>query len=227
MKAKITKEQLAHLMWDYLPFNAEHSKFLIKTDMYFSFNGETPKKPKHIVRLRNEVAYNFKDVLKERGVEWDPLSYKENADLELVAEKSIEMLQTDWDDLMTTDKHYCLLTVKEKRTIEDSEMNTEYEGEMSKEAGMAFYEAMKVANFKPYFLKNKNSISFYIEKDLHCEIVSVNGSDVYLEVECCTDEPTIPTPTERIRKFMNDLGITEFDTRSWADIIDETLQKNK
>lgn len=209
MKAKITKKQLMELLYNYLPAN-DTAKFLIKADRYFSFGGIEPKEPKQNIRLRDEVSYSFRELLKEKRI------YINDS-------KAItELLQTDWDDLLTSDDRYCLLTIKEKKTLEDSEMNEEHEGKMDKEAGMAFRRAMKIANFQPYFIKNKNSISFYIEESgwlLHCEIVSVNGSDIYLEVECCTGATD---PTDTIREFMFKLGINKADTRSWSEIIKET-----
>ena len=66
------------------------------------------------------------------------------------------------------------------------EVNEETEGILIGDAKAAFEKSMKVCNFKPYFQKRKDSVSFYVadkeNREMHCEIVNVNGHGPYLEV---------------------------------------------
>ena len=226
LKAKITKKQMMELLQNKLPFNPDFSKFIMKQDTYYSFNGVEPYLPKEFVRVREEEVYSFKEIIKEIS-SWNQYEEENKKVLEDLTDKLISLLKGKGLNIglcFVGTKPSCktkVLTVKEKNTIGDHEENKEFEGELPEDTSVAFFKVLKMASFKPYFSKNKNSISFYVEDGLHCEIVSVNSSDIYLEVECCTDEPTIPTPIDKIKKFMNNLGITEFDTRSWKDIVSD------
>ena len=50
----------------------------------------------------------------------------------------------------------------------------------------------------------------------------VNASDIYLEIEACTDSDANEYANLIMRFFKEALGITEFDGRSWANIIGES-----
>lgn len=73
---------------------------------------------------------------------------------------------------------------------------------------------------------------------MHAELVSVNGIGPYLEIESTIklkDESAlldgedllkVNTARDQIKWFFkHELGITEFDGRSWADIIEEESSK--
>lgn len=230
MKAKINKFQIAKILWNHLPTNPSFSHFIKKADIYYSFDGIVPKKPKHIARIRGETVCLLEEAVgKDNFVNIFPYSEADPEGLDKITEKIVNLLQNKEEPPVEGEKKF-VLTVKEKNTFEGGEINEETEGDMTPEAYQAFEKVMKMANFKPYFRKSKNSVSFYTEfqdKLLHCEIVSVSGSDIYLEVEYCSDEPEIVSPLKTIKDFYENYGITEFDTRSWVDIAEESLQKNK
>ena len=236
MKAKVTQEQIANLLREYLPLNPKQSEFITKKDTYYSFGGIAPKKPDRIVRTREEHKYNFKQVLAVSSPFVDYLNEKDPVVWNSIAKKIINLLRGYSMDFLSPSitqlKPQIVLTVKEKETIGDAEKNKEFEGELPVNTAIAFNKFVEMANFKPYFRKDKNSVSFYTEEEgklLHCELVSVNGSDVYLEVEYCSDKSdfdAIPI----IKHFMkNKIGVESFDRRSWVDIIEEMppLEKAK
>ena len=236
MKAKVTQEQIANLLREYLPLNPKQSEFITKKDTYYSFGGIAPKKPDRIVRTREEHKYNFKQIIKAGPQPVDFINEKDPAVWNYVAANTAALLKGHLIDFLSTSvtqpKPQILLTVKEKETVGDAEKNEEFEGELPVDTAIAFNKFVEMANFKPYFRKDKNSVSFYTEEEgklLHCELVSVNGSDVYLEVEYCSDKSdfdAIPI----IKHFMkNKVGVESFDRRSWVDIIEEMppLEKAK
>lgn len=228
MKAKVTHAQIANLLREYLPLNPKNSEFIIKSDTYYSFDGIEPRKPKNTARIREERKYDLKDVISVSSPFVDYINEKDPVVWNSIAIKVVNLLSGyNMDFLSPSIKQpeaQVVLTVKEKKTIGDYERNEESEGKLPADTTIAFMKFIDMTNFKPYFRKDKNSVSFYIEEDgknLHCELVSVNGSDVYLEVEYCSDETNfdvIPT----IRHFMkNKVGIEKFDRRSWPAIIEE------
>lgn len=236
MKAKVTQEQIANLLRDYLPFNPKQSEFIIKSDVYYSFGGVKPDNPPRIVRTREEHKYNFKQIIEAGPQPVDFINEKDPAVWNYVAANTAALLKGHLIDFLSTSvtqpKPQILLTVKEKHTVGDYESNEEFEGELPINTAMAFQKFVEMANFRPYFEKNKNSVSFYTDEGLHCELVSVNGSDVYLEVECCITTDSLSDPIVRVKDFMkNKVGIEKFDRRSWPEIIEEmekeSLQKSE
>lgn len=228
LKAKVTHAQIANLLREYLPLNPKNSEFIIKSDTYYSFDGIEPRKPKNTARIREERKYDLKDVISVSSPFVDYINEKDPVVWNSIAIKVVNLLSGyNMDFLSPSIKQpetQIVLTVKKKKTISDYEKNEEFEGKLPADTTIAFMKFVDMTNFKPYFRKDKNSVSFYVEEEgklLHCELVSVNGSDVYLEVEYCSDETNfdvIPT----IRHFMkNKVGIEKFDRRSWPAIIEE------
>ena len=228
MKAKVTHAQIANLLREYLPLNPRHSEFIIKNDTYYSFGGIAPRKPEKIVRTREEKKYELKDVISVSSPFVDYLNEKDPVVWNGIATQVVNLLRGYSMDFLSPSikqpETQVVLTVKEKKTIGDYEKNEEFEGELPADTTTAFMKFVDMTNFKPYFRKDKNSVSFYTEEEgklLHCELVSVNGSDVYLEVEYCSDEmnfDVIPI----IKHFMRDkVGVERFDRRSWPTIIEE------
>lgn len=214
MKAKITFDQMNKLANDnfdkyYIPDWSEWEP-LLKTDTFYSFNGERPIKPKNIIRIRKEFSrikyVDFEELIKgEVGKE--KFNHRE-----------------------------VFLTVKEKHTDDEGiETNQEIEGTLDSGAVEAFTKAMEITNFKPYFEKEKSSLSFYVirnkdKKKMHCEIVSVNGVGPFLEIEVIVpDNISVPEDCEStqeaqelIKGFFKDVfNITEFDKRTWPQIIED------
>ena len=212
MKARITDEQIDKLLQtDLSSFGfkiKEQPKFLSKDDVYYSKNGENILNPTTVIRTRTEgliIADSIKKI-------FDKISAC------LLSEK----------------KNF--ITVKHKATDSDGvETNEETEGEISEEAVTAFNLAMVATGYMPYFTKSKQSASFYVEvldgsckgKEIHCEIVTVNGRGPYLEIEAfVTHDETqlnfesVIDAQRTIKNFFKKvLGITEFDGRSWHKII--------
>ena len=221
MKAKITDKQANDIieghMKKYCLSRGGGWEGLFKSDKFFSFNGERPYNPENIIRIRQEAVLpmeaSFEQII--HGVIW-PL-----------------------DPNKTTIKEY--LTVKEKKTDEDGiETNKETEGVLEGNAGIAFRQAMEIANFKPYFSKYKTSVSFYVkrkkdDKEMHCEIVNTNHIGPFLEIEVIVPDSdyvrpwecqTISEAQQLIKDFFKDvLGITKFDKRSWPEIIEQDGEK--
>ena len=214
MKARITDEQIDKILQtDLSSFGfkiKEQPKFLSKDDVYYSKNGENILNPTTVIRTRTEgviIADSVKKIFDKISV--CPLSEKKN-----------------------------FITVKHKVTASDGvETNEETEGEISEEAVTAFNLTMVATGYMPYFTKSKQSASFYVEvldgpckgKEIHCEIVKVNGRGPYLEIETfVTHDKTqlnfnfesVIDAQRTIKDFFEKvLGIKEFDGRSWHKII--------
>lgn len=212
MKAKITVEQANDLV------NGKIGTYKIsrgggwrpfrKRDTYYSFNGEKLDCPTNIIRIREEME---------------------------IGEDSFEDIILGKAKTIRDGTHKTFLTVKAKSTDEKGvETNEETEGILVGDAKAAFEKSMKVCNFKPYFQKRKDSVSLYVadkeNREMHCEIVNVNGHGPYLEVEIIV--PTVNCTVQffhspdEARDFIEDFfydvfGITKFDERSWAEIIKE------
>lgn len=138
---------------------------LFKKDVYYSFNGDVLKEPKRIIRIRTENSASI-----EQGKE------------------TIDVCKISPTDFKSPTRTY--LTVKERHTDESGiETNEEYESILDNiETKNTLTKVLEIANFKPYFTKSKGSISFYVKrisdnKELHCELVAVNGLGPLLEVE--------------------------------------------
>lgn len=181
-----------------------------RRDTYYSFNGEKLNRPTNIIRIREEAEIgddSFEDIILGKATK-----FKDG-----------------------TNKTF--LTVKAKNTDEKGvEANEETEGILVGDAKAAFEKSMKICNFKPYFQKRKDSVSLYVAhrneyREMHCEIVNVNGHGPYLEVEAIVpdvknkDSAMFDNPADArdfIESFFYDVfGITKFDGRSWAEIIEE------
>jgi adenylate cyclase class IV len=181
-----------------------------RRDTYYSFNGEKLNRPTNIIRIREEAEIgddSFEDIILGKATK-----FKDG-----------------------TNKTF--LTVKAKNTDEKGvETNEETEGILVGDAKAAFEKSMKICNFKPYFQKRKDSVSLYVAhrneyREMHCEIVNVNGHGPYLEVEVIVpdvknkDSSMFDNPADAkniIEGFFYDVfGITKFDGRSWAEIIEE------
>lgn len=181
-----------------------------RRDTYYSFNGENLNRPTNIIRIREEADIgddSFEDIILGRASHF----------------------------VYGTNKTF--LTVKAKHTDEKGiETNEETEGILIGDAKAAFEKSMKICNFKPYFQKRKDSVSFYVAdnkeyREMHCEIVNVNGHGPYLEVEVIVPEvknkdSAVFNNPDDARNFIEDFfydvfGITKFDGRSWAEIIKE------
>lgn len=178
-----------------------------RRDTYYSFNGEKLNRPTNIIRIREEADIgddSFEDIILGKATK-----FKDG-----------------------TNKTF--LTVKAKNTDERGiEINEETEGILIGDAKTAFEKSMKVCNFKPYFQKRKDSVSFYVadkeNREMHCEIVNVNGHGPYLEVEVIVPgvknkDSTVFNNTDDAKKFIEEFfydafRITKFDGRSWAEII--------
>lgn len=226
MKAKVNIDHIEKL----LKYFDKESLYLEKKDEYFSFDGIAPKKPKNIIRIRKEQQVNATKALESVGG--------------LTAE-NIKCVLIGYIDPFAenggADKFQTFLTVKAKNTSPDGvEVNEETEGQLFEGSEEAFRKSMKVTHFEPYFTKLKKSFSFYVKnKDedknkyvMHAELVSVNGV-MYLEIESVVElevEDSNVLDGEDLLKvkgsrdqimwfFDKELGITEFDGRSWADIM--------
>lgn len=206
MKAKISDEIAQLCVDDKVEFfhitRGGGWEGLFKKDVFYSFNGDAPLKPKNIVRERTEAKIT------------------EGEFLDIIHGGYIQI-----GDMKN------FITVKRKNTdCNGVEMNEEYEGEVSEDAACAFRHAMAAANFKPYFSKNKNSVSFYVQGDkmkheLHCEIVNVSGAGPFLEIETIVsddaDDNEKHQAQSEIEQYFWCLGIKEFDKRDWPTIIKE------
>ena len=189
----------------------DFSKCLFKKDTYYSFNGDGLNNPKKIIRIRSENSMVITD----------------NEDIDIC-----KVSQSDFAAPADT-----FLTVKKKSTDTNGiETNEEYECALNEDTLSTVSLVLDIANFKPYFNKEKSSISFYVSrvsdnKILHCEIVAVNGIGPLLEVEAITpDSPEEHTTdgkcetVEEARELLKDFflkvfGIMEFEKRTWPEII--------
>lgn len=212
MKAKITIQQANDLIesillkgtgWHISRGGGWHA--IYKKDSYFQHKDK--KRPhKHMIRVRSEgdvaITESFNNII--TGNIYTGLDPNERV----------------------------YLTSKVKNVDENGvENNEEYEGELIGSAATAFDKAMQEADMDMYFEKMKVAVSFYCmdedNHEIHCEIVNVNGHGPYLEIEAfvnefgsdCTDYSTSKEAETVIKDFFNKLHITEFDNRSWKEII--------
>lgn len=230
MKAKLNDEQLDKMLW---AIDSE-SEYLEKSDEYFSFDGIAPKKPKNIIRIRKEKVGNANKCLSFFG--------GKACGCNVITVKSILAGNAHPFANVEPDKDQTWLTVKAKSTDPTGiETNEETEGQLFGGSEAAFRKSMKVAHFGTYFTKFKRSFSFYVKnKDedknrfiMHAELVSVDGVGPYLEIESTIrlenegadvldgeDLAKVNEARDQIKwYFAHELGITEFDGRSWVDII--------
>lgn len=230
MKAKLNDEQLDKV----LRVVDNESEYLEKSDEYFSFDGIAPKKPKNIIRIRKEKVGNANKCLSSFG--GDAYGCNVNNIKNILAGNVHPFANVE------PDKEQTWLTVKAKNTDPAGiETNEETEGQLFEGSEEAFRKAMKVTHFSTYFTKLKRSFSFYVKnKDedknrfvMHAELVSVDGVGPYLEIESTIhlenegadvlDEEDLAKVNEARDQikwyFAHELGITEFDGRSWVDIV--------
>lgn len=230
MKAKLNDEQLDKLLW---AIDSE-SEYLEKSDEYFSFDGIAPKKPKNIIRIRKEKVGNANKCLSFFG--GDACGCNVDTVKNILAGCIYPFAS------VAPDKEQTWLTVKAKNTDPTGiETNEETEGQLFEGSEEAFRKSMKVAHFDTYFTKFKRSFSFYVKnKDedknrfvMHAELVSVDGVGPYLEIESTIrlenegadvldgeDLAKVNEARDQIKwYFAHELGITEFDGRSWVDIV--------
>ena len=236
MKAVLNDDQLRKLLNNEdlgICKTNEIREFLVKKDTYYSFNGEKIKKPKHITRIRKEAYIDAWNPGQKKPMHPIDLATgrehtEETHDIDIFSHAVTSFFNFNFDPVPNHEDIY--LTIKEKHTDEKGiETNVENESRMyDTEAVEALLNSL---NFKVYFEKDKRSISFWTDVNksrLHLEIVSVNASDIYLEIECCIPdllsktekEKLIDTTRSDIKYFFKEvLGITEFDGRSGAEII--------
>ena len=226
MKAKLNDEQLDKVLWCI----DNESEYLEKSDEYFSFDGIAPKKPKNIIRIRKEKVGNVNKCL----------AYGCNVN----NVKNILAGNAHPFESVAPDKEQTWLTVKAKNTDPNGiETNEETEGQLFEGSEEAFRKSMKITHFSTYFTKFKRSFSFYVKnKDedkndfvMHAELVSVDGVGPYLEIESTIrlenegadvldgeDLAKVNEARDQIKwYFAHELGITEFDGRSWVDIVSQ------
>lgn len=230
MKAKLNDEQLDKMLWAI----DNESEYLEKSDEYFSFDGIAPKKPKNIIRIRKEKVGKANKCLSFFG--GDACGCNVNNIKNILAGNVHPFANVE------PDKEQIWLTVKAKNTDPAGiETNEETEGQLFEGSEEAFRKAMKVTHFSTYFTKLKRSFSFYVKnKDedknrfvMHAELVSVDRVGPYLEIESTIhlenegadvldgeDLAKVNTAKDQIKwYFAHELGITEFDGRSWVDIV--------
>lgn len=233
MKARVDNEQVSRLM----KFFNKETEYLEKSDEYFSFDGIAPKKPKNIIRIRKEKSARNAPI-----IVFPFLKFFGSSSI------TVENILTGYIrpfEKTELAKERTWLTVKAKNTSPDGiETNEETEGQLSFDAEDAFRKSMSIANFKPYFTKFKRSFSFFVKNkdedfEMHAELVSVNGVGPYLEIESTItlgnenadaldgeDLLKVNTARDQIKWFFkHELGITEFDGRSWVDIIEGAEKK--
>ncbi len=217
MKAKLNDGQLDKILWCI----DNESEYIEKSDEYFSFDGIAPKKPKNIIRIRKEKVGNANKCI-------------------FSTEAVVKMMDTVKNVLagnvhpfanVEPDKEQTWLTVKAKNTDASGiETNEETEGQLFEGSGEAFRKSMEITHFKTYFTKFKRSFSFYVRNEkeefnrfvMHAELVSVDGVGPYLEIESVVKEKNAAEASDQIKWFFeHKLGITEFDGRSWVDIVSQ------
>lgn len=216
MKARLNDEQLDKILWCI----DNESEYLEKSDEYFSFDGIAPKKPKNIIRIRKEKVGNANKCL---------AAFRGGCSVDTV--KCILVGAIYPLASVEPDKEQTWLTVKAKNTDPNGiETNEETEGQLFKGSEEAFRKSMEITHFKTYFTKFKRSFSFYVKNQdnnkndftMHAELVSVDGVGPYLEIESVVKEKDATKASDQIKWFFeHELGITEFDGRSWADIVEE------
>ena len=205
-KAIINEQQLRKLLTyrSFGPYQVSRVKdALVKYDAYYSLVNP-------VIRIRTEYAINswYTDMLGS--------SYIEEAAL-------------DFFDLEKTFSPMCentYFTLKE-RYVDAQGVESNVEKETFVENAEALEYFLESLNFKKCFEKTKRSISFYVdtsERRLHLEIVRVNASDIYLEIECTDVDDKSESEQEAvkadIKKFFKDvLDIEEFESRSWLSLL--------
>lgn len=216
MKAKITKDLAEQIIND----KVEGFKInrgggwtpFYKKDTYYSLNGEMPQEIKNIIRIRQQSTVD---------------SQSHNI-FDAIINGKIKYLSP------VPGMSKTFLTTKRKNVDEFGvERNEEIEGPMFDTTVEAFENAMKVANFAPYFVKEKTAASFYVleestKYEMHCEIVNVNGVGPYLEIECFADDKlyrmhkgcfkSTEKAKEFIQRYFRAIGITEFETKNWIEL---------
>lgn len=230
MKAKLNDDQLGKVLRGI----DNESEYLEKSDEYFSFDGIAPKKPKNIIRIRKEKVGNANKCLSFFG--------GKDCGCNVNNIKNILAGNVHPFANVEPDKEQTWLTVKAKNTDPTGiETNEETEGSLDTSTEEAFRKSMKVTHFSTYFTKFKRSFSFYVKnKDedkndfvMHAELVSVDEVGPYLEIESTIhlenegadvldgeDLAKVNTARDQIKwYFAHELGITEFDGRSWVDIV--------
>lgn len=219
MKAKLNDEQLDKILWCI----DNESEYLEKSDEYFSFDGIAPKKPKNIIRIRKEKVGNANKCLSFFG--------GAAAGCNVGTIKNILTGCIYPFASVEPTKSQTWLTVKAKNTDPSGiETNEETEGQLFEGSEEAFRKSMEITHFKTYFTKFKRSFSFYVKNEkeefnrfvMHAELVSVDGVGPYLEIESVVKEKDAAEASDQIKWFFEHaLGITEFDGRSWADIVSQ------
>lgn len=230
MKAKLNDDQLGKVLRGI----GNESEYLEKSDEYFSFDGIAPKKPKNIIRIRKEKVGNANKCLSFFG--------EKDCGCNVNNIKNILAGNVHPFANVEPDKEQTWLTVKAKNTDPTGiETNEETEGSLDTSTEEAFRKSMKVTHFSTYFTKFKRSFSLYVKnKDedkndfvMHAELVSVDEVGPYLEIESTIhlenegadvldgeDLAKVNTARDQIKwYFAHELGITEFDGRSWVDIV--------
>lgn len=216
LKAKITKDLAEKIIND----KVEGFKInrgggwtpLYKKDTYYSLHGIMPQETKDTIRIRQQSTVD---------------SQSHNI-FDAVINGKIKHLSP------VPGMSKTFLTTKCKNVDElGVERNKEVEGIMFDTTVEAFENAMKIANFAPYFVKEKTAASFYIleestKYEMHCEIVNVNGVGPYLEIECFADDKlyyqyegcfkSVEKAKELIQRYFRAIGITDFETRNWIEL---------
>ena len=236
MKAKVTLEQMAKFLVETLSNNSvEDVELIIKKDRYFKHK-DIKGRPDNQIRIRENFKLNTfnKD---SKPVFVIPLR---RIEIDLNDEERIkEMFEVffDWDHNWFNLKedrpndYYAELTLKNKHTYKNgTEVNTEHEEEFSNRQIELFEILLSSLECIEYFSKEKRSIGWRILRltpdgvllTLHCELVMVEGKGPYLETETVIIDPDKANDAAKeIRDFYeNNFGITEFDGRSWAEIIE-------
>lgn len=244
MKQTLTEDQLKTLLNQSEWKNCKQQgprEFFIKSDTYYSFNGEMLSNPKRVVRIRrNNFLFGLdsgkalecdgqlgrwvKDKNDKSEFQVFPVKYqyKSNEIDSFVREKFFDFTIQHSTGDSTID-----LTIKNKRTDSSGiETNDELECGFGESGLPVIEELLKTTNFLPYFKKEKRSVSWYVILNgysLHLEVVSVNGCIPYLEIEVIlpdSDKGHAEKVQNTIKEFfLSNLGITTFDGRSWNQII--------
>lgn len=216
MKAKITKDIANQIITNRVQgFKINRGGGwtpLYKKDTYYSLHGTMPKEIKDIIRIRRKVTVD--------SIDCNIFDAILNGKL-----RSLSPVAGTAETLLTT---------KCKNVDEFGiERNEELEGPMFDTTVEAFENAMKIANFAPYFVKEKTAASFYVleestKYEMHCEIVNVNGVGPYLEIECFADDKlycmhegcfaSVEKAKELIQRYFRAINITEFETKNWIEL---------
>lgn len=205
-KAIINEQQLRKLLTyrSFGPYNASRVKdALVKSDTYYSLVNP-------FIRIRTEHIINS----------W----YTDLLQSDYIVEAALDFFDLEKNFSPMCENAY--FTLKEKYTdAQGVESNIEKETFVENTEALEYF--LESINFKKCFEKTKRSISFCVDTDerqLHLEIVKVNASDIYLEVECTGVDDKSESEQEAakadIKKFFKDvLDIEEFENRSWLAIL--------